>query len=133
LHYFQILIGQNEKRTIPITEDIANNLYSYDIKPYVVKHNDIVSCITEISAINVINAYCNSLLKSKFIRLAPIWKLYENKNRSGHTLYKVLFVIFYILYINYLFYIYIRKIYIYIYLFIYVFERICIYFVIKFL
>jgi len=63
-----------------------------------VERDGVISCITEISAINMINAYCNSLWKSKFIHLVPIWKLYENEKRSENKLYKVLFVIFYISY-----------------------------------
>lgn len=84
------MIGQNELRMLPTDNDIANNLYTSEIKPYVVKQNNIVSCITEISAINVVNMYCNTLMKSKFVHLVPIWKLHKI-TENDEILYKVYF------------------------------------------
>ncbi|KAL6436316.1 hypothetical protein ACFW04_004692 [Cataglyphis niger] len=84
------LVGQSELRTLPTDSDISSCLYVNEIEPYVVKQNDgsVESCITEISAINVINMYCNTLMNSKFVRLVPIWKLYKIENNDG-TLFKV--------------------------------------------
>ncbi|XP_025264753.1 endoribonuclease Dicer isoform X1 [Camponotus floridanus] len=74
------LMGQSDLRMLPTDNDISSHLYVSEIKPYVVKRNNIESCITEISAINVVNMYCNTLMKSKFVHLVPIWKLDEVKN-----------------------------------------------------
>lgn len=84
-------MGQSELRMLPTDNDISSHLYVCEIKPYVVKRNNIVeSCITEISAINVVNMYCNTLMKSKFVHLVPIWKLYKMDNIDG-ILFKVYF------------------------------------------
>jgi len=89
-------MGQSELRMLPTDNDISSYLYASEIKPYVVKQNNIVeSCITEISAINVVNMYCNTLMKSKFVHLVPIWKLYKMENNVG-VLFKVCFSGFYI-------------------------------------
>ncbi|XP_071570826.1 endoribonuclease Dicer [Temnothorax nylanderi] len=74
-----ILVGQSEQRTLPTQDDIVNELYTdFEIKPYTVKRNGVVeSCLTEMAVIGLINMYCTALLKSKFICLVPVWKLYE--------------------------------------------------------
>lgn len=83
-------MGQSELRTLPTDSDISSCLYVNEIEPYIVKQNDgsVESCITEISAISVINMYCNTLMNSKFVHLVPIWKLYKMENHDG-TLFKV--------------------------------------------
>ncbi|EZA61552.1 Endoribonuclease Dicer [Ooceraea biroi] len=83
-----ILVGRTEERTLPTDKDITNNLYTYTIEPYIVEHDGVTSCITEVSAISLINMYCNGLLKSKFVHLVPIWKLYKNEEYNNNT-YKV--------------------------------------------
>ncbi|KMQ96898.1 endoribonuclease dicer [Lasius niger] len=77
------LVGQSELRMLPTDSDISKNLYAYEIKPYVVKHDDNDSCITETSAINLLNMYCSTLMKSKFVRLVPIWKVYKTESHDG--------------------------------------------------
>ncbi|XP_072751991.1 endoribonuclease Dicer [Anoplolepis gracilipes] len=79
------LVGQSELRKLPTDSDISKDLYTNEIEPYVVKRNDGTSCITEISAIGVINMYCSSLMKTKFVHLVPIWKLDKDKK----DMYKV--------------------------------------------
>ncbi|CAL1687755.1 unnamed protein product [Lasius platythorax] len=82
------LVGQSELRMLPTDSDISKNLYAYEIKPYVVKHDDNDSCITETSAINLLNMYCSTLMKSKFVRLVPIWKVYKTESHDG-TLFQI--------------------------------------------
>ncbi|XP_025991526.1 endoribonuclease dcr-1 [Solenopsis invicta] len=90
MHLKKILMGQSEQRTLPTQDDIIKCLYTdFEIMPYVVKRNDVVECsISEIAAINLINMYCSTLLKSKFSCLVPIWKLYEGKS-GDMTLYMI--------------------------------------------
>lgn len=83
------LVGQSELRTLPTDSDISNYLYTFEIEPYIVKQNDVViSYLTEVAAINLINMYSSSLMKSKFVRLVPIWKLYKLECHEG-TLFKI--------------------------------------------
>lgn len=105
-------MGQSELRMLPTDSDISKNLYAYEIKPYVVKHDDNDSCITETSAINLLNMYCSTLMKSKFVRLVPIWKVYKTESHDG-TLFQVFSDIWFI-YILYYDSRYMNK-YIYIY------------------
>ncbi|XP_058793942.1 endoribonuclease Dicer isoform X1 [Phymastichus coffea] len=61
-------------RTKPTQDEIDNILYDYTIQPYEIIHEDgHISVITEQNAIALINVYCTSLLKSKFISLTPTW------------------------------------------------------------
>lgn len=91
-------MGQSEQRTLPTQNDIVNDLYSdFEIKPYVVKRNNVVeSCLTEVAAIGLINTYCSTLLKAKFVCLVPVWILYEES--SEMNLFKVLYTFFTILF-----------------------------------
>ncbi|KYM95939.1 Endoribonuclease Dicer [Cyphomyrmex costatus] len=75
----KILMGQTMERTLPTQDDIINCLYhDFDIEPYIIKHDGvIVSQLTELAVIDLINLYCGSLLSSKFVNLVPIWKLDE--------------------------------------------------------
>ncbi|XP_011632113.1 endoribonuclease Dicer isoform X1 [Pogonomyrmex barbatus] len=86
----RILMRQSEQRSLPTQNDIMDSLYNdHDIKPYVVERNGIIeSYLTELSAISLINMYCTSLLKCKFVHLVPIWKL-ERNNFEDHTLFKI--------------------------------------------
>lgn len=88
-------MGQSEQRTLPTQNDIINCLYTdFEIEPYRIKCNDgAESCLTETAAISLINMYCTTLLKSKFVCLVPVWKLYE-KNDSEEKLFKVLNIFF---------------------------------------
>lgn len=88
-------MGQSEKRTLPTQDDIVDNLYTdFEIEPYTVKRNGVVqSCLTEINAINLINTYCSSLLRSKFICLVPIWTL-DELDDSEKKFFRVLYIFF---------------------------------------
>ncbi|XP_076391381.1 endoribonuclease Dcr-2 isoform X2 [Megachile rotundata] len=73
----QLLVSENNVRTKPTENEIKNVLYKYNIEPYAVTdENGITYTVTEQSAIALINRYCVSLLKSKFVYLVPCWILY---------------------------------------------------------
>ncbi|XP_036140493.1 endoribonuclease Dicer isoform X2 [Monomorium pharaonis] len=86
----RILVGQSDQRKLPTQGDIINSLYTdFKINPYTVKRNGVVeSCLTEVAAISLINMYCSTLFRSKFVGLVPIWKLYK-KDEFGKELYKI--------------------------------------------
>ncbi|XP_015183335.1 PREDICTED: endoribonuclease Dicer isoform X2 [Polistes dominula] len=79
----QILVGKSDLREKPTTKEIEEYLYTYTIDPYIVKTKDgvVKSVLTEQAAISLINKYCSVLLKSKFVSLVPIWKLYTVENK----------------------------------------------------
>ncbi|XP_029037837.2 endoribonuclease Dicer [Osmia bicornis bicornis] len=85
----QLLVGKTNIRAEPTKNEIKNELYKFDIKPYVVIDKDgITNTVTEQSAIGLINRYCVSLLKSKYVSLVPVWILYKEK-LNGDDLCKV--------------------------------------------
>ncbi|KAK2580644.1 hypothetical protein KPH14_007750 [Odynerus spinipes] len=74
----KILIGNTNDREVPDKQEIKDSLYKYTIDPYIVTKNDgTQSILTEQGAVSLINQYCAQLLKSKFISLAPTWKLHK--------------------------------------------------------
>ncbi|KAF7405409.1 hypothetical protein HZH66_004315 [Vespula vulgaris] len=74
----KILVGKSELRKEPTAKEIKDQLYSYTIEPYIVKTSENTeSILTEQAAISLINRYCGLLLKSKFISLSPVWRLYK--------------------------------------------------------
>ncbi|KAJ8678833.1 hypothetical protein QAD02_014620 [Eretmocerus hayati] len=83
------LHGKSDSRSKPTDEEIDDILYSRDIEPYsILKEDGTRSVITEQTAVSLINIYCASLLKSKFIMLAPAWVKSEIQT-SGALLYQV--------------------------------------------
>ncbi|XP_043525578.1 endoribonuclease Dicer [Frieseomelitta varia] len=75
-----------ERRNLPTEDEIKNELYQYTIEPYIITGNDgQMCCITEQMAINVINEYCTSLMKSKFTCLSPTWILHRISENSNNT------------------------------------------------
>ncbi|KAL0108749.1 hypothetical protein PUN28_014111 [Cardiocondyla obscurior] len=78
----KILVGQSEQRPVPTQYEIKSMYTDYEIKPYLVKrNNEVISSLTEVAAISLINLYCSVLMRSKFSCLVPIWKL--SKKNSG--------------------------------------------------
>ncbi|XP_076751647.1 endoribonuclease Dcr-2 [Xylocopa sonorina] len=72
------LLGKSNDHDVPAEDDIRNELYQHNIPPYIINCNDgQKTYLTELTAISVINKYCSSLLKSKFIYLTPIWVLHK--------------------------------------------------------
>ncbi|EFN79336.1 Endoribonuclease dcr-1 [Harpegnathos saltator] len=72
-----ILIG-NEVRSLPTDKEIENGLYQHEILPYTVSAAGIV--LTENNVVSILNRYCNSLLRCKFVTLIPVWTLYKTSS-----------------------------------------------------
>ncbi|XP_060820377.1 endoribonuclease Dicer-like isoform X2 [Bombus pascuorum] len=88
-HLKQLLVDKADERNVPTENEIQSELYQHDIKSYQVICDDgQVCCVTEQMAINIINQYCTSLLKSKFACLSPIWTLHKIPN-SNLLMYQV--------------------------------------------
>lgn len=80
---------QSEVRMLPTDKDIEDNLYKYEIDPFIVTRNgEQISILTENTTINCLNKYCSKLMRSKFFSLVPVWILYKNKS-SVNGLYQV--------------------------------------------
>ncbi|XP_012287234.1 endoribonuclease Dicer [Orussus abietinus] len=89
VHLEEILVGKTDKRLQPSSEEIKTKLYSYSIDPYVVQNESGgTSVLTEQNAISMINRYCSSLYRSKFIVLSPTWVLHKI-SKLDESLYKV--------------------------------------------
>ncbi|XP_015599757.1 endoribonuclease Dicer isoform X2 [Cephus cinctus] len=77
----QLLVGRTNLRAEPTHEQIEKDLYDTIIEPYsVTDSTGVTSMITAQSAISLVNQYCSSLYKSKFICLSPTWTLHKNNN-----------------------------------------------------
>lgn len=88
----QILVGYNKLRMLPSPDDVKKDLYKHDTQPYIVMRDAVIqSILPESGAIRLINMYCSSLLKSKFVHLSPIWTLYEQKE---DITYRVLYIFY---------------------------------------
>ena len=83
------MYGKTDYRSKPEEDLVNQNLYNYEIEPYVITNsNGITSVITEQSAISLVNKYCANLVKSKFIMLTPTWIKEETQTENG-PLYQV--------------------------------------------
>lgn len=79
----ELLLNKTNERNVPTENKIQNELYQHKIQPYIVISNEGQKCcITEQTAIHLINKYCMSLIKSKFACLSPIWILYKILNNT---------------------------------------------------
>ncbi|XP_033221777.1 endoribonuclease Dicer isoform X2 [Belonocnema kinseyi] len=86
----RILLGKTDLRSRPTDKNIADELYTYTIEPYLHHSADGTPClITEQSAISLLNRYCANLYKSKFISLAPTWILHKRPDENLMQKYQV--------------------------------------------
>lgn len=89
------MLNKTNERNVPTENKIQNELYQHKIQPYIVISNEGQKCcITEQTAIHLINKYCMSLIKSKFTCLSPIWILYKILNNTINNCiqYRVLYI-----------------------------------------
>ncbi|XP_078032947.1 endoribonuclease Dicer-L-like [Augochlora pura] len=89
----QMLLGKTPCRKGPTENEIEDTLYVHDIEPYIVIRSDgNKSILNGQSAISLINMYCSKLNNTKFVYLAPVWKLIkadETVNEDQRKLYQV--------------------------------------------
>lgn len=86
------LIGHTDERDEVTKAELDEHLYKTEIKPYIVLDKDgVQSVVTGLSSISLINRYCTNLNTSKFVNLAPTWKLHKMPNGSADMCYKVIY------------------------------------------
>ncbi|OAD61482.1 Endoribonuclease Dicer [Eufriesea mexicana] len=73
--------GKSNERNLPTENELKVQLYSYKIEPYISDNLEKKCYITSNTAIFIINKYCQSLLKCKFVTLSPTWTLYNDSNK----------------------------------------------------
>ncbi|XP_076635506.1 endoribonuclease Dcr-2 [Colletes latitarsis] len=74
--YLQKSLISGTLRKEPTEDTVKKKLYTYNIEPYIVTNKDGTVCtITEQIAVSLVNKYCITLLRSKFLCLTPVWKL----------------------------------------------------------
>ncbi|KAK0080172.1 hypothetical protein PV326_008304 [Microctonus aethiopoides] len=84
------LIGNSQQRLSPLPEDMKQILYATEIEPFcVINSKGIKSFVTDVSAISLINRYCSTLSRSKFVNCGPIWTLFEDKENINEVRYLV--------------------------------------------
>lgn len=78
---------------MPNAEEIKKELYTYTIEPYIHINREGIPCvITEQSAIQLLNRYCDNLYRSKFVVLSPTWILHKsfNQDLNNEEMYRVI-------------------------------------------